>query len=76
MSDDFAWFVAHYPELQKRYGNVFLAIKNRHILGAYPTYADGVRETKKTEELGSFIIQECNTQCEAYNCYIASMNFT
>lgn len=75
MSEDFAWFQEHYAEFQKQYGNAFLAIKNKRVLGVYHTYADGVRETAKTEPIGTFIIQECSSHADAYNCYIASMNF-
>lgn len=75
MSEDFAWFKEHYIEFQNTYGNSFLAIKNKQVIGTYPTYAEGVRNTLKTEEIGTFIIQECNSECEAYQCYIASMNF-
>ena len=75
MSEDFAWFQEHYADFQKQYGNAFLAIKNKQVLGAYSTYAEGVRETAKTEKLGTFIIQECNANTEAYKCYVASMNF-
>lgn len=75
MNEDFAWFKEHYPEFQKKYGNAFIVIKNKKVLGTYKSYAEGVRETEKTEDLGTFIVQECNPKCEAYHCYISSMNF-
>ncbi len=75
MSEDFKWFKENYADFQKKYGNAFLAIKNKKIIGVYLTYAEGVHETMKTEELGTFIVQECNQTCDAYNCCIASMNF-
>lgn len=75
MSEDFAWFQEHYSEFQKEYGNSFLVIKNKRILGVYKSYAEGLRETRKTEELGTFIVQECDPQKVAYQAYISSMNF-
>ena len=76
MSEDFAWFKEHYVEFQNEYGNAFIAIKNKQILGVYESYAEGVKNTMKSEELGTFIVQECNPQHEAYHCCISSMNFS
>ena len=75
MSEDFAWFKEHYTEFQKEYGNSFIVIKNKKVLGVYKSYAEGVKKTSETEKLGTFIVQECNTQYEAYHCCISSMNF-
>lgn len=66
MSEDFAWFKEHYTDFQKKYGESFIAIKNKKILGVYDSYGNGVRETVKTEELGTFIVQECSPD---YNVY-------
>ena len=62
MSEDFAWFKEHYTDFQKKYGESFIAIKNKKILGVYDSYGNGV----KTEELGTFIVQECSPD---YNVY-------
>lgn len=75
MHDDFMWFEEHYAELQKKYGDSFLAIKKKHVIGSYKTYADGVSETLKTESIGTFIVQQCNSSGEPPVCKIASMNF-
>jgi hypothetical protein len=66
MSEDFAWFKERYTDFQKKYGESFIAIKNKKILGVYDSYGNGVRETVKTEELGTFIVQECSP---GYNVY-------
>lgn len=75
MKEDFAWFREHYAEFQRQYGNAFLAIKDKKILGVYHSFAEGIYETSKTEEAGTFIVQECDPQRIAYQVYIASMNF-
>lgn len=72
---DFGWFVENLDELYKRYGSVYVAIKNKTVLGTYPSYADGVRETLKTERPGTFIIQQCGPDKSAYTNYISSFNF-
>lgn len=66
MSEDFAWFKERYTDFQKKYGESFIAIKNKKILGVYDSYGNGVRETVKTEELGTFIVQECSPDYNAY----------
>ena len=76
MEKDFLWFKDNYAELQKMYGNSFIVIKNETVLGTFDSYASAVRTTVKTEELGTFIVQECNKDYKAYQCSIASMNFT
>ncbi len=76
MNEDFVWFKEHYVELQNKYGNAFIAIKNKQVLGVYSSYAEGVAHTAKSEELGTFIVQECNSQHKAYHCCISSMNFS
>ena len=76
MREDFEWFMQHYEQFQGEYGNAFLAIKDKRVIGVYDSYGQGVRETQKTEELGTFIVQECRKDCVAYSCCIASMNFS
>ena len=66
MSEDFAWFKEHYTDFQKKYGESFIAIKTKKILGVYDSYGNGGRETAKTEELGTFIVQECSPDYNAY----------
>lgn len=66
MSEDFSWFKEHYADFQKKYGESFIAIKDKKILGVYDSYGNGVRETTKTEEFGTFIVQECSPD---YNVY-------
>lgn len=76
MNKDFAWFQKHYTEFQKEYGKSYIVIKNQKVIGVYNNYAEAVKKTSITEELGTFIVQECDPCCEAYHCCIASMNFS
>lgn len=75
MDDDFTWFKKHYTEFQNKYGNAFIVVKNKKILGIYKSCVEAIRNTEKTEKLGTFIVQECNTQYKAYCGYISSTNF-
>lgn len=72
---DFDWFLEHYDELYKEYGDAYIAIKNGKVLGVYSSYAEGVRKTQATEEIGTFIVQHCNGNETGHTNYISSMNF-
>ena len=72
---DFGWFLTNYKDLFKTYGRSFLAIKAEKVLGAYNSFKEAVNNTAQSEELGTFIVQECNGDESAYTVQIASMNF-
>lgn len=72
---DFEWFVANYTNLFEQYGSCYIAIKNKQVLGSYPSYAEGVTVTSANEPLGTFIVQKCDGTEAGYTNYIASMNF-
>ncbi len=69
---DFQWFLDHYDELYKKYGRAYLAIKEAKVLGAYGSYAEGVRAAARTEEPGTFIVQLCDGTEAAYTNYVLS----
>lgn len=70
MRKDFNWFVDNYDNLYKKYGHKFLVIKNEAVIGAFDSVRQAVDNT--TEELGTYIIQECNGDSSAYTNNIAS----
>lgn len=72
---DYTWFLTNYSELFSKYGSSYLAIKNENVIGIYNSYAEGVKETLKTEQIGTFIVQKCDGSETAYTNYISSMNF-
>ena len=74
-NDVFKWFLDNYDRIYREYGKCYVAIKNKKILGIYNSAAEGIRETKKSEEIGSFIVQYCNGEESGYTNYISSMNF-
>ena len=67
---DFKWFKRNNKKLYAKYGNSYLAIKNKKVLGVFSSYAEGVRETSKTELLGTFIVQHCTGDESGYTEYI------
>ena len=73
--NDFKWFLDNYDKIFQEYGHVFVAIKNCQILGTYSNIIDAIKETSLSEELGTFIVQECNGNESGYTNYIASWQF-
>ena len=74
-SSDYKWFTENYASLCQQYGNSFVAIKDKKVLGTYPSFASGVKETIKNESIGSFIVQKCYADGHMHVDSIASMNF-
>ena len=74
-SSDFQWFKDNLHALYEMYGNCYLAIKDKSVLGKYSSYSEGVKETLKSLPIGSFIVQECGETEDVYTNYIASFNF-
>ena len=70
---DFNWFLNNYDSLYKKYGHKYLVIKNHAVLGAYNNMREALDNTK--EELGTFIVQECNGDESAYTNCISSACF-
>jgi len=56
---DFQYFLENMDALYREYGQKFVAVKNQSILGVYADFNEAFESTLKTEELGTFIIQEC-----------------
>lgn len=70
--DDFEWFLNNYEQLYKKYGHKYFAIKNKTILGIYDDKVLAIKTTAKTEDFGTFIVQECNGNESGYTNYISS----
>lgn len=74
-AQDFEWFLDNYDALFKKYGDSYIAIRNKTVLGTYGSFEEGVKATKESLPLGAFIVQHCNGSESGYTNYIASMNF-
>lgn len=72
---DFKWFVENHEDLYNKYGDSFVAIKDKKVIGVYSSYGEGVRVTSLSQELGTFIIQHCTEDDSGFVGHIYSMNF-
>jgi hypothetical protein len=56
---DYEYFLRNTAEFYKKYGKKYLVIKNMNLLGVYETFDEALTKTLETEDLGTFLIQEC-----------------
>lgn len=71
--DDFAWYKENLKNLYEKYGDSYIAIKNKSVLGCYQSAREALHETEKTERPGSFIVQKCGANEDAYTVRITSI---
>ena len=70
--EDFNWFVENNADFFNKYGDCYIAIKAKTILGVYDSYATAVKTTQSTIPLGEFIVQHCPRDKSGYTVYINS----
>lgn len=71
---DYIWFLDNYSRIHNEYGDSFVVVKNKKVIGSYKTYKDALIKTIKEEKIGSFIIQECGKSKEKSTiCTISSI---
>ena len=67
LHDEFKYYLDHQHELIAKYAGRYLVIKNQKVIGDYGSRIEAYRETKKTHALGTFIIQLCEADKNAYS---------
>jgi len=68
---NYIYFREHLEELIEQYSRKHVVIKNESVIGVYDTFKKAYDETTKTEELGSFIIQQCVTEDEELITFVS-----
>lgn len=77
LKKEFNYYLKHQDELVKKYNGKFIVIKGTKVLGAYDTELEAVQETSKTKELGTFLVQKCESGNESYTqVYHSRVAFT
>jgi len=66
MKQEFDYFLKHQKEIVAKYNGKFVVIKNQKVLGAYASELEAVKETSKTEKMGTFLVQKCEPGDSAY----------
>ena len=66
LTEAFEYFLAHKDELLEKYNGQFVVIADDRVLAAYRSEAEAVNETRKTRELGTFLVQQVSPGTDAY----------
>ena len=67
---DFEWFEDNTGALYRRYGEAYVVIQNKKVIGVYSDCPTAVKETLKKEPEGSFIVQLCGKDKESLYGYL------
>jgi hypothetical protein len=66
LKQEFQYYLDNQKELVEKYRGKFIVIKDKQVIGVYPTEIDAYTNSVKTNELGTFLIQECQPGEESY----------
>ncbi len=72
LKKEFEYYHAHQDEMVAKYDGKVIAIKDGEVLGVFDNDLTAVIETKKTHELGTFLVQRVSEGDEAYTATIVS----
>ena len=66
LEGEFDYYLAHQDELVEKYNGRVIVIKDGKVLGDYESQIEAVMETKRTHEMGTFLVQAVSPGPEAY----------
>lgn len=66
LKTEFEFYLNNQSELVDKYKGKYLVIKNEKVIGVYDSEIDAYTNAVKTEEAGTFLIQECQPGNENY----------
>lgn len=67
LEKEFAYYKAHQEELVKKYQGKIVVIKGNKVIGVYDSELEAVTKTAETHEMGTFLVQKCDSGAEAYS---------
>ena len=71
--NDFEYFISIYQDLYNKYGESFIALKNKKILGAFKTVNEAIQALSDKYKLGTYIVQKCNGDESGYTATVAGL---
>ena len=66
LEKEFNYYLDHQDELVKQYDGKFIVIKDNEVIAVFDSEIDAINETAKEHELGTFLVQKCESGSEAY----------
>lgn len=62
LEQELKYYINHRDELIKKFKGKHIVIKNGNVIGSYNSITEAYLETVKQHELGTFLIQFCETE--------------
>jgi len=66
LADEFSYYLQHQDELVAKHSGKFVVIKDHKVIGVFDDEITAIRDTAKTHELGSFLVQKCEQGTESH----------
>ncbi len=66
LEKEFNYYISHQDELAKLHKDKFIVIKDCQVIGVYDSEFEAITETTKQHELGTFLVQKCETGTNSY----------
>jgi hypothetical protein len=66
LKPEFDYYREHQADLVEKYNGKFIVIKNRSVIGVYNSQAEAITETRKSHEMGTFLVQKVEPGTESY----------
>lgn len=66
LEKEFKYYLKNQDELLKKFNGRFIVIKGDKVLGDYSSEIEALSETRKSHEVGTFLIQKCTPGNNAY----------
>jgi hypothetical protein len=66
LENEFKFYLENQSELVKKYSGKYIVIKNSEIIGVFDSEIEAIEKTSINHELGTFLIQKCESGNESY----------
>ncbi len=66
LEKEFNYYLEHQNELVKEYKGKSIVIKDCKVIGSYDSELEAIEETIKEHELGTFLVQKCESGTDSY----------
>lgn len=74
LEKEFQYYLDHQDELVKKYNGKYIVIKGNDVINSYDTKEEAYFESKKSNDLGTFLIQLCSPGNMDYTQTFHSLN--
>lgn len=66
LEKEFRYYLKHQDDLVKQFDGKYIVIIDSEVIGVYNTEQEAYENTVKHHELGTFLIQKCESGVESY----------